>query len=267
MRTVRPKKALGQHFLKDLQIAERIADTLSAYHELPVLEVGPGMGVLTRFLLAAGHDLSVVELDGESVGYLQAHFPELEGKIIAGDFLRLDLSGLFPASFCLIGNYPYNISSQIFFKLLDYRDRIPCCSGMLQKEVAERLAAGPGSKTYGILSVLLQAWFDVEYLFTVSEHVFDPPPKVKSAVIRATRNGRTELGCDEVLFKSVVKTSFNQRRKTLRNSMKPLLGKDFPDYALPVFDKRPEQLSVEQFVELTKMTDCYLKSLKEQSHD
>lgn len=259
MKAVRPKKALGQHFLKDLQIAERIADTLADYKQTPVLEVGPGMGVLTRFLLDAGHDLAVVELDTESVLYLEQHFPELKGKIIADDFLKMDLSGLFPASFCIIGNYPYNISSQIFFKVLDYRDRVTCCSGMLQKEVAERLAAGPGSKTYGILSVLLQAWYDVEYLFTVSEQVFDPPPKVKSGVLRATRNKRTELGCDEALFKSVVKTSFNQRRKTLRNSMKPILGKDFPDYSLPLFDKRPEQLSVEQFIELTQMTDRYLK--------
>ena len=159
----------------------------------------------------------------------------------------------------MIGNYPYNISSQIFFKVLDYKDQIPCCSGMLQKEVAERLAAGPGCKTYGILSVLLQAWYDVEYLFTVSEKVFDPPPKVKSAVLKITRNDRKELGCDEKLFKTVVKTSFNQRRKTLRNSMKPLLGKDCPDYALPIFDKRPEQLSVEQFVELTLISQKHLE--------
>lgn len=259
MRLVKPKKALGQHFLKDLSIAQRIADTLSGYKHLPVLEIGPGMGVLTRFLLEAGHDLYVVELDRESVEYLEEHFPELDGRILAEDFLKMDLDKVFTGQFCVIGNYPYNISSQIFFKVLDYKDRIPCCSGMLQKEVAERLAAGPGSKTYGILSVLLQAWYDVEYLFTVSETVFNPPPKVKSAVLRMTRNGRTDLGCDEKLFKTVVKTSFNQRRKTLRNSMKPLLGKEFPDYALPIFDKRPEQLSVEQFVELTNRTAAYLK--------
>jgi 16S rRNA (adenine1518-N6/adenine1519-N6)-dimethyltransferase len=178
---------------------------------------------------------------------------------LAEDFLRLDLSRVFPDQFCVIGNYPYNISSQIFFKVLDYKEQIPCCSGMIQKEVAERLAAGPGSKTYGILSVLLQAWYEVEYLFTVSEKVFDPPPKVKSAVIRMVRNGRKELGCDEKLFKQVVKTSFNQRRKTLRNSMKPLLGKDCPDFSLPIFDKRPEQLSVEQFIELTLITEKNLK--------
>lgn len=258
MRTVKPKKSLGQHFLKDMQIARRIAETLENYKEQPVLEIGPGMGVLTQFLLEEGHDLTVVELDWESVDYLREHFPALEGKILADDFLQLDLSRLFDRPFCVIGNYPYNISSQIFFKVLDYKDIIPCCSGMIQKEVAERLAAGPGSKTYGILSVLIQAWYDVEYLFTVSEQVFDPPPKVKSAVIRMTRNERTSLGCDEKLFKTVVKTSFNQRRKTLRNSMKPLLGKDCPDYALPIFDKRPEQLSFEQFIELTKIAAAHL---------
>lgn len=262
MRIVRPKKALGQHFLKDLQIAERIANMLSDYKQFPVLEIGPGTGVLTSFLLDKGYDLSVVELDMESVAYLEKHFSVLHGRIIAEDFLKLDLNTLFSGEFCVIGNYPYNISSQIFFKVLDYRNRIPCCSGMLQKEVAERLAAGPGSKTYGILSVLLQAWYDVEYLFTVSEKVFDPPPKVKSGVIRVVRNKRTELGCDESLFKTVVKTSFNQRRKTLRNSMKPVLGKDCPDYALPIFDKRPEQLSVEQFVELTLLTERYLRVQK-----
>ena len=259
MRLVKPKKALGQHFLKDLQIAQRIADTLDTFKSLPVLEIGPGMGVLTQFLLEAGHDLTVVELDMESVDYLNLNFPDLKGRIIAEDFLKLDLSKLCPGQFCVIGNYPYNISSQIFFKVLYYKDQIPCCSGMLQKEVAERLAAGPGSKTYGILSVLLQAWYDVEYLFTVSEKVFDPPPKVKSAVLKITRNDRKELGCDEKLFKTVVKTSFNQRRKTLRNSMKPLLGKDCPDYALPIFDKRPEQLSVEQFVELTLISQKHLE--------
>jgi 16S rRNA (adenine1518-N6/adenine1519-N6)-dimethyltransferase len=254
VRPVRPKKALGQHFLKDLQIAERIAETLSDYKSLPVLEVGAGMGVLTRFLLEAGHQLTVVELDREAVRYLETHLALPAENIIAGDFLRLDLEALFPSPFCLIGNYPYNISSQIFFKALDHKDRIPCCSGMLQKEVAERIAARPGSRTYGILSVLLQAWYDVTYLFTVSADVFEPPPKVQSAVIRITRNGRTQLGCNEALFKTVVKTAFNQRRKTLRNSMKPLLGKDCPAYALPIFGQRPEQLSVEQFIDLTLIT-------------
>lgn len=260
MKTVRPKKALGQHFLKDMQVAQRIAQTLSEYTNIPALEVGPGMGVLTRFLLDEGHDLSVIEIDAEAVGYMEKHFPELKGKIIEGDFLKLDLKTLFPGQFCVIGNYPYNISSQIFFKILDFKEKIPCCAGMLQKEVAERLAAPPGSRTYGILSVLLQAWYDVEYLFTVSEKVFDPPPKVKSGVIRVTRNSRTSLGCDEKLFKTVVKTTFNQRRKTLRNSIKPILGKACPDYILPLFDKRPEQLSVEQFVELTEIVDRNLKS-------
>ncbi len=261
MRLVKPKKALGQHFLKDLQVARRIADTLSDCKGMPVLEVGPGMGVLTRYLLDVGHDLTVVELDGESVDYLKRHFPELEGRILACDFLRLDLTELFHGSFCVIGNYPYNISSQIFFKVLDYKEHIPCCSGMIQKEVAERLAAAPGSKTYGIMSVLLQAWYTVEYLFTVGETVFDPPPKVKSAVVRIVRNGRKELGCDEKLFKTVVKTSFNQRRKTLRNSMKPLLGKDCAAYALPIFDRRPEQLSVDEFIGLTEIADRCLRNI------
>lgn len=259
MRLVKPKKALGQHFLKDLQIAQRIADTLADYKGTPVLEIGPGMGVLTQYLLDAEHDLKVVELDRESVAYLEQNFPDLKGRIIAQDFLKLDLSQLYPGKFCVIGNYPYNISSQIFFKVLDYKEQIPCCSGMIQKEVAERLAAAPGSKTYGIISVLLQAWYDIEYLFTVSEQVFNPPPKVRSAVIRMTRNRRTDLGCDEKLFKTLVKTTFNQRRKTLRNSIKPILGKEFPDYDLPVFNKRPEQLSVEQFIELTLLTEKYLK--------
>ncbi len=256
--TVKPKKSLGQHFLKDLDIARQIADTVSAYKGMPVLEVGPGMGVLTQFLLEAGQDLTVVELDRESVEYLNEHFPQLQGRIIGEDFLKLDLATLFPGQFCVIGNYPYNISSQIFFKVADYKDRIPCCSGMIQKEVAERMAAAPGSKTYGILSVLLQAWYDIEYLLTVPEHVFNPPPKVKSAVIRMTRNSTTQLGCDETLFKRVVKTGFNQRRKTLRNSLKPLLGKENEIFDDPIFDKRPEQLSVQQFIELTNRIERYL---------
>ena len=252
MQKVRPKKALGQHFLVDLSIAERIADTLQGYVGSPVLEVGPGMGVLTEFLLAKGHDLRVVELDGESVDYLERNFPQLDGRIIADDFLRLDLGAIYDDQFCIIGNYPYNISSQIFFKVLDYRDRVVCCSGMLQKEVAERITAKPGSKTYGILSVLLQAWYDCEYLFTVSEHVFNPPPKVKSGVIRLTRNSATTLGCDEAKFKTVVKTAFGQRRKTLRNSLKPLIG-DAAIAADPIFNRRPEQLSVDDFVNLTNL--------------
>ncbi len=255
MKRVLPKKSLGQHFLKDLEIARKIADTLDDYKNFPVLEVGPGMGVLTQFLLEKNFDLTVVELDWESVDYLRKNFPHLENKIIAEDFLQMDLERIFPEKFCVIGNYPYNISSQIFFKVLDYKDHIPCCSGMIQKEVAERLASLPGKKSYGIITVLLQLWYDIEYLFTVDENVFDPPPKVKSAVIRMTRNKRTSLDCNEKLLKTVVKTAFNQRRKTMRNSLKPLLGKDCEIYSLPVFDKRPEQLSVEQFIELTNLVE------------
>ena len=264
MTIIRPKKSIGQHFLKDLGIAQRIAETLSAYRGLPVLEVGSGTGVLTRFLLNENHDLSVVEIDMESVKYLEKNFPELNGRIHVDDFLKMKLDCLYEEKFCVIGNYPYYISSQIFFKVLDYRERVTCCSGMIQKEVAERLAAAPGTRNFGILSALIQPWYDVEYLFTVSEEVFDPPPKVKSAVIRMTRNSRTGLGCEESLYKRVVKTSFNQRRKTLRNSMKPLLGKDCPYFKLPIFDKRPEQLSIEQFIELTLVTDKYLKEIDTQ---
>lgn len=255
---VKPKKSLGQHFLTDLSIAEAIADTLASYKGMPVLEVGPGMGVLTRFLLDKGHDLTVVELDPESVEYLQEHFPELRDRIVAKDFLKLDLAQLYEGPFCVIGNYPYNISSQIFFKILDYKDRIPCCSGMIQKEVAERMAAPPGSKTYGILSVLLQAWYDIEYLFTVPEHVFNPPPKVKSAVIRMTRNQVEQLGCNERLFKQIVKTAFNQRRKTMRNSLRSLVGKECEVLSDPIFDERPERLSVERFIALTNLLECYI---------
>lgn len=250
-RKIKPKKSLGQHFLKDLSVAERIAGALPETTELPVLEIGPGTGVLTQFLLKNRRQLTVVEFDKESVTYLNRHYPELQGRIIEADFLKLDLNTLFPAQFAVIGNYPYNISSQIFFKVLEYRDKIPFCAGMLQKEVAERLAAPAGKKACGILTALLQVWYDVEYLFTVEPEVFDPPPKVKSAVIRMTRNKRTELNCDETLFKTVVKTAFNQRRKTLRNSLKSLLREKNSISTLPVFDRRPEQLSVEEFIELT----------------
>ncbi len=252
MQKVKPKKFLGQHFLTDLSVAERIADTLKDYVGTPVLEVGPGMGVLTQYLIAKGHDLKVVELDRESVDYLYANFPELEGKVIGEDFLQLDLASMYDGQFCIIGNYPYNISSQIFFKVLDYRDQVVCCSGMLQKEVAERIAAGPGSKTYGILSVLLQAWYDIEYLFTVSEHVFNPPPKVKSGVIRLVRNNVRELGCDESMFKTIVKLSFGQRRKTLRNSLRSF-AKNPEVLTDEIFNKRPEQLSVAEFIRLTNL--------------
>lgn len=263
MQNVKPKKALGQHFLTDLNVARRIADTLDAYAGLPVVEVGPGMGVLTRFLLEKKHDVTVVEIDSESVAWLKAEMPELDGHIIEHDFLDLDLGALFPGKdFCVIGNYPYNISSQIFFHVLEWKDRVVCCSGMLQKEVAERIAAAPGTKARGILSVLLQAWYDVEYLFTVDEHVFNPPPKVKSGVIRLTRNGVTELGCDEALFKTVVKTTFGQRRKTIRNSLRPLMpaGVPVPDNALMAL--RPEQLSVAQFVELTNLLSAIRTAAK-----
>lgn len=251
MQQVKPKKALGQHFLTDLGIAQRIAATLDDYKSLPVLEVGPGMGVLTRFLLDAGHDVTVAEIDGESVAYLRENFPQLGERILDCDFLQTDLNAIFPGDgkFCVIGNYPYNISSQIFFHVLDYRDRVVCCSGMLQKEVAERIAAKPGTKARGILSVLLQAWYDIEYLFTVEPSVFNPPPKVKSGVIRLTRNDVTALPCDERLFKTIVKTSFGQRRKTLRNSLKSMFPAGVPD--LPIMQLRPEQLSVEQFIQLT----------------
>ena len=254
MNKVKPKKALGQHFLTDETIAARIAATLDDYKGMPVLEVGPGMGVLTKYLLDYGHDVTVVEIDEESVDYLNQNFPSLHGRILGDDFLKMDLAKVMgDRQFCVIGNYPYNISSQIFFKVLDYKDFIPCCSGMLQKEVAERLAAAPGSKVYGILSVLLQAWYDVEYLFTVNENVFNPPPKVKSGVIRMKRNDVTQLGCDEKLFRTIVKTTFGQRRKTLRNSIRGLLppGCVLPD--LPVWGQRPEQLSVQEFINLTNV--------------
>ncbi len=260
IRTVKPKKFLGQHFLKDLQVAQAIADTVDACPELPILEVGPGMGVLTQFLLPKGREVKVVELDFESVAYLHQAFPALANNVIEADFLKMDLRQLFDGrSFVLTGNYPYNISSQIFFKMLDCKELIPCCTGMIQKEVAERMAAAPGSKTYGILSVLIQAWYEVEYLFTVHEHVFNPPPKVKSAVIRMTRNSTTALGCDERLFKQVVKTTFNQRRKTLRNSIKPILGKESPLLQDPIFNRRPEQLSVQEFIDLTNRVEEELK--------
>lgn len=251
---VRPKKALGQHFLTDLSVARRIASTLDGYVGLPVLEIGPGMGVLTQFLIEGGHDLCVVEIDTESVDYLHTHFPVLDGRIIADDFLRMDLDNLFGGNkFAVIGNYPYNISSQIFFRLLDVRDRVPVCSGMLQREVAERLAAPPGTKARGILSVLLQVWYDVEYLFTVSEKVFNPPPKVKSGVVRLTRNNITDPGCDTDLLRKVVKTTFGMRRKTIRNSIKALLPPGTVIDNEELLAMRPEQLSVTQFIELTNI--------------
>lgn len=264
MGLVKPKKFLGQHFLKDLSIAQDIADTVDACPDLPILEVGPGMGVLTQFLMQKGRPVKVVELDFESVTFLRENFPALKENIIEDDFLQLNLECVFDGKpFVLTGNYPYNISSQIFFKMLDNKDLIPCCTGMIQKEVAERIAAGPGSKTYGILSILIQAWYKVEYLFTVNEHVFNPPPKVKSAVIRMTRNETTDLGCNERLFKLIVKTTFNQRRKTLRNSISSILERENPLSADPIFNKRPEQLSVQEFIELTNRVEKALKDKPE----
>lgn len=258
MAQVRAKKYLGQHFLKDMEVARRIAESLELSEQTPVLEIGPGTGVLTQFLIQNPLiNLTAVEVDSESVDYLHRHFPEL--NLIEADFLKIDLKTLFSGKFFIIGNFPYNISSQIFFKMLDNRDRIPCLVGMIQKEVAERMAAKHGSKTYGILSVLMQAFYSIDYLFTVHEHVFDPPPKVKSAVIRLTRNEVNELGCDEQLFKTVVKTAFNQRRKTMRNSLKPLVGKDHPMYVDVLFDKRPEQLDVAAFIDLTNRVEQALK--------
>ena len=269
MKSVRPKKFLGQHFLKDLPTAQAIADTVDAAPGLPILEVGPGMGVLTQYLLKKGRELKVVEIDFESVAYLLKTFPELGDGLLEEDFLQMQLDRTFGGrEFVLTGNYPYNISSQIFFKMLEYRHLIPVCTGMIQKEVAERLAAAPGSKVYGILSVLIQLWYDVEYLFTVEPGVFNPPPKVKSAVVRLTRNGRTDCGCDERLLRRVVKTRFNQRRKMMRGSLKPLFaaltaeraGGSQPEgvadfLARPEMTQRPEQLSVEEFIELTNSID------------
>ena len=248
MKQVRPKKNLGQHFLTDLSIAKRIADTVDEpYPELPVLEVGPGMGVMTQYLVEKPRPLKVVEIDRESVAY---------NNIIGGDFLRMDLHEVFEGQqFILTGNYPYDISSQIFFKMLDNKDLIPCCTGMIQHEVAVRMASQPGNKQYGILSVLIQAWYDVEYLFTVEPSVFNPPPKVQSAVIRMTRNAVTDLGCDEQLFRRIVKATFNQRRKMLRVSLRQIFDVNHPAptgfFDDPMMTRRPEQLSIPEFVELT----------------
>lgn len=257
---VKAKKALGQHFLKDLGIARKIADSIEPanlpsdeaekWGALPVVEVGPGMGVLSQFLMGNGRTVKAVELDTESVDFLHNAFPNLD--VVEGDFLKMDLSELFSGEFVLIGNYPYNISSQIFFKVLENKEDIPVVAGMLQKEVAQRICCGPGSKVYGILSVLLQAWYDCEYLFDVPPGVFAPPPKVTSGVIRLTRNSRTSLGCDESKFKMIVKTSFGQRRKTLRNSIGSLLGVDNPIMREPIMGERPERLSVEDFIRLTR---------------
>lgn len=251
MNLVKAKKSLGQHFLKDMSIAKRIAHTLEE-HALPILEVGPGMGVLTQYLFGLYPEVKLVEIDQESVRYLREEYPQMGEQLIYGDFLRMDLETLFQGrDFMVIGNYPYHISTQIFFKILTHRNRIKAASGMLQREVAMRIASAPGSKAYGILSVLLQTWYDAEYLFTVDEHVFTPPPKVKSGVVRLVRNQRHSLECDEALFKTVVKTAFNQRRKTLRNSLKPLLGDRSCMLSAKYTQERPERLSVEDFIQLT----------------
>lgn len=265
MKQVKPKKNLGQHFLTDLNIAKRIADTVDACPDIPVLEIGPGMGVLTQYLVEKPREVKAVEIDSESVRYLHEHFPKLRDNIIGEDFLRMDLQKIFDGRpFVLTGNYPYDISSQIFFKMLDYKDLIPCCTGMIQREVALRIASELGNKAYGILSVMIQAWYDTEYLFTVDENVFNPPPKVKSAVIRMTRNGVTDLGCDEALFRRVVKAVFGQRRKMLRVSLKQLFTPETmppPEFfAQDIMTQRPEQLSVAEFVELTNMVEAIQKS-------
>lgn len=271
---VKPKKSLGQHFLTDMNIAGRIADTVDSCPDIPVLEVGPGTGVLTQFLLPKGRELKVVELDGESVTYLRENtasplFRKENDKvsILEADFLKQNLSEVFDGrQFVLTGNYPYNISSQIFFKVVDNRPLIPCCTGMIQKEVAERLAAKPGSKTYGVLSIFIQVWYDVDYLFTVHENVFNPPPKVKSAVVRLTRNQRESLDCDERLFRNIVKTVFTMRRKMIRNGLKQIVGCARNKEAVaefladPFFNKRPEQISIEEFISLTNRTSAVLQA-------
>ena len=247
---VKPKKHLGQHFLTDLSIAERIAGSLRADNCRDTLEVGPGTGVLTRFLTGRTDiNLYAAEVDTESVEYLRENMPDLGDRLIFGDFLQMNLAEKFPGGVNIIGNFPYNISSQIFFRVLEYRDLVPEVVGMLQREVAVRLAEPPGSRDYGILSVFLQAFYNIEYLFTVHENVFNPPPKVKSGVIRLTRNGVKKLDCNEKLFFRVVKGTFNQRRKTIRNSIRAA----FPgiEGEHPLFGKRPEQLSVADFVDLT----------------
>jgi 16S rRNA (adenine1518-N6/adenine1519-N6)-dimethyltransferase len=258
--SVRAKKSLGQHFLTDLNIARKIAEALSGGGV--ALEIGGGMGVLTQFLLERD-DITLwgIEIDRESIAYMREHFPKFAtggsdgmGRLIEGDFLKFDLRGLFPDGLKIAGNFPYNISSQIFFKVLENRDLVPEVVGMIQREVAQRIAEPPGSRAYGIMSVLLQAWYDIEYLFTVSESVFSPPPKVKSAVVKLTRNSVTKLGCDEKLFVKVVKATFGQRRKMIRNSLRAVFG-DFGGAEHSFFTDRAEKLSVAQFVELTNWVE------------
>ena len=250
---VRAKKHLGQHFLKDLSIARSITDALIGEGYSNIVEVGPGMGVLTQYLLKKDFITHVIELDRESVSYLQAEYPQLSKRIYSADFLKLNLDLITDQSFALIGNFPYNISSQILFKALDYKDQIPEIVGMFQKEVAERVTSCPGNKKYGIISVLVQAYYNTEYLFTVDEDVFDPPPKVKSGVIRLRRNNEKKLECNEKFFKQVVKQAFSQRRKTLRNALKPLIGKSVSND--PILELRAERLSVKDFVYLTNQLE------------
>ncbi len=251
MEKVKAKKHLGQHFLTDESIAKDIADTLGLTSYSTVLEIGPGMGVLTKYLLEKDFTTYVIEIDTESVAYLETHYPKLHGKIISKDFLKYNLNEVFEGKpFAIIGNFPYNISTQIVFRCLEMREQVPEFSGMFQKEVAERICSKKGSKVYGILSVLTQAFYDAEYLFTVNENVFNPPPKVKSGVLRLRRKENFHIACNEKLFFSVVKTAFQQRRKTLRNSLKSFnLADNLKEDS--IFDLRPEQLSVEQFIELT----------------
>ena len=257
MTSVKPKKFLGQHFLKDEGIAKKIVDSLLPnYQYNKVLEIGPGMGVLTKYLMTRKEELYLIELDRESIPYLQKHFPALGGRIIEGDFLQFHLLKAIPSPLSIIGNFPYNISSQIFFRILEYRDDIPQVVGMLQKEVAERICAKPGKKDIGILSILLQVWYDCDYLFSVEPNVFNPPPKVQSGVIRIQRNDRKSLDCDESLFKSVVKSGYQQRRKTLRNALKSL-NLPIEMVEMPILQKRAEQLSVEDFIALTKDIEKY----------
>jgi 16S rRNA (adenine1518-N6/adenine1519-N6)-dimethyltransferase len=256
MQPVRAKKHLGQHFLNDENIAKKIVDSLlEVDKDTTVMEIGPGTGVLTKYLIAElKTNFYALDVDRDSVPYLQQHYPEVADHILLQDFLEFDIKQVIKGKFNVIGNFPYNISSQILFKVLEYRNDVQFVVGMFQKEVAMRFAEKPGTKTYGIISVLLQTYYDIEYLFTVHENVFTPPPKVKSGVIRLTRNKRTSLPCNEDLFTKVVKTTFNQRRKTIRNSIRPIIN--IPDDELPpVFQKRPEQLSVEQFIELTQFIE------------
>ena len=256
MEKVKAKKHLGQHFLKDEEVAKNIADTLLLKGYEDILEIGPGMGVLTKYLLEKPVTTYVVEIDNESVDYLNEHYPKLHGKIIAKDFLRYDINEVFEGKqFAIIGNFPYNISTQIVFKALELRNQIPEFSGMFQKEVAQRICEKKGTKAYGILSVLVQAFYTAEYLFTVDEHVFIPPPKVKSGVLRLTRKEDFSLPCSEKMFFRVVKTGFQQRRKTLRNSLKTMnLSDELREDK--IFDLRPEQLSVEDFISITQKIEA-----------